>query len=328
MALFTIPSITKGTAVSVTLNKTDLFALAAVVADAHFSDSDNVKRCVVEYNSDPSNQRKVLDFDLSQASPTASLLISVKGRDTFLLERLVLEDFDGDILILERAELPSGLDISIGGGGDPTPDSNVSFLLRFNGNLTDTIQSLSATTYGTLSYDQGISGQALNASSGAAQWSMTDQFAFGTSTSYTVEMWVKPLAVGMGTYRYFFAVGSSVFGIFNDNKVNFDWFNYNNAFLPGYAAQPAVTADEWFHFAISYDATLANNGGLRVFINGVQYYQRFAASPQSYQLTTVQVLVGASNTALEFQSKCLVDNVRVSKGIARYTANFTPPTSY
>jgi hypothetical protein len=285
---------------------------------------------VIELNSDPGNQRKILQFNLSQATPSASLLISATGRDSYLLERLILEDYDGGVLILERAELPSGLDLLLGGGGggDPTPDSNVSLLLRFNGNLTDTIQSLSATTYGTLSYDQGISGQALNASSGAAQWSMTDQFAFGTSTSYTVEMWVKPLAVGMGTYRYFFAVGSSVFGIFNDNKVNFDWFNYNNAYLPGYAAQPAVTADEWFHFAISYDATLANNGGLKVFINGVQYYQRFAASPQSYQLTTVQVLVGASNTALEFQSKCLVDNVRVSKGIARYTENFTPPTSY
>ena len=117
MALLTIPSVTKGTAVSVSLNKTDLFALAAVAADAYFSDSDNVKRCVVEFNSDPGNQRKILSFDPSQASPSASLLISSFGRDSYLLERLVLEDNDGGVMILERSQLPSGFDISLGGGG-------------------------------------------------------------------------------------------------------------------------------------------------------------------------------------------------------------------
>lgn len=112
MSLFTIPSITKGTAASVSLNKTSLFALSAIAADAYFSVQANVKRCIVEFNSDPSNQRKILSFDLSQTSPSASLLISATGRDSFLLERLVLEDFDGGVLILERSQLPSNLDIS------------------------------------------------------------------------------------------------------------------------------------------------------------------------------------------------------------------------
>lgn len=117
MALLTIPSVVKGTAVSVTLNKTELFALSAVAADAFFSNSTNVKRCVIEYNSDPGNQREILDFDLSQASPTASMLISINARDSFLLERLVLEDYDGGVLVVERANLPSGLDVTFAGGG-------------------------------------------------------------------------------------------------------------------------------------------------------------------------------------------------------------------
>jgi len=117
MALLTIPSITKGTIATISLDKTELFALAAVAADDYFSVETNVKRCVVELNSDPGNQRKILQFNLSQSTPTASILISLTGRDSFLLESLVLEDYDGGILVLSRSQLPSGLDISIGGGG-------------------------------------------------------------------------------------------------------------------------------------------------------------------------------------------------------------------
>lgn len=113
MALLTIPSVTKGTAVSVSLNKTDLFALAAVAADAYFSVQSNVKRCIIEFNSDPGNQRKILDFDLSQVAPTASFLVSLRGRDSYLFERMFLEDNDGGLLILERSQLPSELDISL-----------------------------------------------------------------------------------------------------------------------------------------------------------------------------------------------------------------------
>lgn len=127
MAILNIPSITKGQSASITLNKSELFQLAAIAADVVFSVQANVKKCIVEYNSDPGNQRKILRFDLSQATPSASLLISATGKDSFLLERMVLEDNDGGLLILERSDLPSGLDISIGsngGSGNGLPVSN------------------------------------------------------------------------------------------------------------------------------------------------------------------------------------------------------------
>jgi hypothetical protein len=115
MPLLNIPSISKGIAASVTLDKPTLFSLSSVLADPYFSIQANVKKCVVEYNSEPANQREILEFDLSQLSPSASFLVSDKARSSFSLERIILEDFDNGTLIIERASLPSGLDITVSG---------------------------------------------------------------------------------------------------------------------------------------------------------------------------------------------------------------------
>jgi len=158
MALLTIPSITKGVAASVSLNKTDLFALAAVAADAYFSDESNVKRCVVEFNSTIGNQRRVLSFDLSVASPTATFLISERARNDFLLERLVLEDFDGDVLVLERSQLPSGLDIAIGPSTINGTATSLSWRDDLDSNLLAAPFTPAGVTYSSNTYSYSVAG--------------------------------------------------------------------------------------------------------------------------------------------------------------------------
>lgn len=114
MPLFNIPaSVAKGSPQTVTLDKSALFALAAVSGDAFFSDEANVSRCIVEYNSNPGDQKEYLVFDLSQASPTAIFQVSQHARNSFLLERIVLEDFDEGTFVVERADLPAGFDVVI-----------------------------------------------------------------------------------------------------------------------------------------------------------------------------------------------------------------------
>lgn len=122
MGLLTLPQIQKAQEATITLNKADLFALSAVSSDPYFSVQTNVKYAIVEYNSEPGNQRRVLKFDLAQAQPIAALLVSERARDSFELERVTLVDFDGGTLVINRAQLPGGLDITISSGssGDPT----------------------------------------------------------------------------------------------------------------------------------------------------------------------------------------------------------------
>ena len=112
--LLTIPAlVTRGQAASFTLSKSDLFALAGVSSDTYFSVQANVQFALVVYDSQIGNQKELLRFDLLAASPQASFLVSERARDVFLLERIILEDFDGGTLAIERAELPAGLDVTV-----------------------------------------------------------------------------------------------------------------------------------------------------------------------------------------------------------------------
>lgn len=121
MPLLILPIIEKGTSATVNLDKSSLFALPAVVADAWFCNPTNVKRCIVNYDSVVGNQSKTLIFDLSKASPSDSLYFSPRARDNYQLDRVILEDFQGDILVLSRSDLPTSFDISFDGSGGEQP---------------------------------------------------------------------------------------------------------------------------------------------------------------------------------------------------------------
>jgi hypothetical protein len=111
--LLTIPVVSKNSSATISLNKADLFSLAQVSADSYFSVQANVQYALVVYDSQVGNQKKLLRFNLSQALPEASFFVSDRGREVFLLERIVLEDFDGGTISIERTQLPSGLDITV-----------------------------------------------------------------------------------------------------------------------------------------------------------------------------------------------------------------------
>ena len=110
--LITIPQITKGAPATLALSKQDLFGLPPVSADDYFSVPQNVYACTVEYTAE-GNQHKAATFYLSETTPTATILFSLRSRSSFELHRIILRDFDGGVLIVRRADLPSGLDITI-----------------------------------------------------------------------------------------------------------------------------------------------------------------------------------------------------------------------
>lgn len=121
MALVTFSaSPSKGSSVAVLLDKTTLFGLAPVAADAYWSDDFNVERVLVHYASLSSDQRKVLTFYVEDASPEANVLFSLSADDDFRLDLITLVDYDGGSFTLDRAALSaavptiSSLDVSIG----------------------------------------------------------------------------------------------------------------------------------------------------------------------------------------------------------------------
>jgi hypothetical protein len=106
MPIITKPaSIEKNAAASISLNKSTLAAVASVAADAYYSNSSNWKEVFIYYKSSVGNQREVLKFDATVASPAANFLVSEKARDIFQVQKIVIVDFDNGSITVPRSQL-------------------------------------------------------------------------------------------------------------------------------------------------------------------------------------------------------------------------------
>lgn len=89
------------------------------------------------------------------------------------------------------------------------------------------------------------------------------------------------------------------------------------------SASGKVAAGNWYHIAIC-----RANGRMRVFVNGVAVIDYAHAIKYAPASTTLMVGTAADyqDTSVNFKHNGKVDDLRITKGVARYTANFTPPT--
>jgi hypothetical protein len=138
---------------------------------------------------------------------------------------------------------------------------------------------------------------------------------FGTG-DFTIEAWVYLLSHD-GDQSAVFAGGLD-FTSFTQPNVNIDTTGTVN--LNG--NQPtsnALSLNTWTHIAVS-----RSSGTCRIFINGVQGSS--ASNTLNYNGIGcyVGVRVGGS---VYGDINGYIDDLRITKGYARYTANFTPPTS-
>lgn len=102
----------KGSSITVTLDKSALFAIPMVAVDADFSVQAEVVSAEVVLKSTGSHQRKKMFFDLSQSSPSAELAFSTYAKDSFVLSKIILRTVDGAMMIITGSALPSGNDVN------------------------------------------------------------------------------------------------------------------------------------------------------------------------------------------------------------------------
>ena len=209
--------------------------------------------------------------------------------------------------------------------GDPYWDNVVS-LLHFDGDLTDEAgESWSIYLAGFI--DDNISkfgsGSLSTSARGGAVGGVEK---VDTSDSFTLEGWVYitdqlPLSF-IYTSRHIGAnqnactllySGSSnlVFQIFGTTGVIQQFFG------------GPITSEAWTHIAVTYDKS---SNTLRLFQNGVKTCEEMVTT--FWTATHPRYLVAWTNT--DQPSRYLrgnLDEWRETKGVCRYTANFTPPTS-
>ena len=231
------------------------------------------------------------------------------------------------------------------GGGIPSPttvtdleDTHTSFLAHMNGtNGSSTfvdsspnkisITSINGTTISTSqSRFGGASGQFTGSSCLSA--AANSVFAFGTG-DFTMECWVYPTnaSYGNGGFSDYTGTildtrssgGSSTGALIifsNTGKLRL----YANGLI--LESSSSVSLNQWSHIAL-----VRSSGTCTFYINGV------ASGLASFtnNCSDTSFTVGAPNDHVNSDSILkhigYIDDVRISKGLARYTNNFTPPAS-
>ena len=148
----------------------------------------------------------------------------------------------------------------------------------------------------------------------------TDYLSSPTNTSFdqnvifTVEFWAYKTGAGTGN-GYLYAQNTSGFLtiLFNaTNNVLID-----KSFVGVQVTSSSTFASNaWHHIAMAYDGT-----NTRLFVNGVLQGTMGGGGAASATTLTIGAYLSGSNF---FQG--YIDELRVTRGVARYTSNFTPRT--
>jgi hypothetical protein len=146
----------------------------------------------------------------------------------------------------------------------------------------------------------------------------TPNLAMG-SGDFTWELWVY--VNSFSSFQAFIDSRTSTngeglyFGInYNSNAVVI----YDNGNAPILTSSTTLTASTWTHIAL-----VRNAGTLTLYFNGVSV----GSVANTFNLSSTKYSIGIILSVLSYSLNGYIDDLRITKGVARYTANFTPPTA-
>jgi len=147
----------------------------------------------------------------------------------------------------------------------------------------------------------------------------TNLYAFGTG-DFTIEFWVyinnvsgtqviydcRP-ASGEGLYPTIYTSGGVLAYYTNsDNRIT----------------GSSLSANTWYHIAVS-----RSGSSTKMFVNGTQTGSTYTDSNNYINTAGRPFIGGNANTVGSNSLNGYIDDLRITKGYARYTATFTPPTA-
>ena len=222
--------------------------------------------------------------------------------------------------------------------GDPY-FSNVALLLHGNGTngsttITDsspTPKTVTAVGNAQISTAQSKFGGAsivFNGSSGDSLL-VPQSNSFEFPDAFTMETWVRLNSLPNNYTAFVESVNFNNenaqwhFGISNQNKLLWYYHYPSRGVLNSYNQSSAsLPTGAWIHCAVTRDLS----GSGKLFINGVQDGS-FSELGSFINIQPNPYNIGRSKIGGSYTSSLngYIDDLRITKGVARYTANFTPP---
>lgn len=204
----------------------------------------------------------------------------------------------------------------------PTSDANTSLLLNFTDagikDLTgqNNIQTVDNAQIDTTTKKYGTGSMEFDGNGDYLVLPANDNLNFGANENFTIEFWIYPqssvASIGiMGT--------SSTTGIYTDSS-GYIYLHNGSVYINPNTAN-YLTLNTWQHIAI------VRSGG-----NNVAFYKDGVASGAYSGTFDVEALnlsglnIGRRVTPSQIFFTGFIDDLRITKSVARYTADFDPPT--
>jgi hypothetical protein len=141
-------------------------------------------------------------------------------------------------------------------------------------------------------------------------------YAFNTG-AYTIEFWIYPNSLAAGTYHVIGANATNgIIIAINNAKIALNKYGVGDVL----AYNTALTTSVWTHVAVVRDGTGTNQ--TKIYVNGTNVATGTDSNDWS---VTTNFGVGANTSDGSQAINAYLDDLRVTKGVARYYANFTPP---
>jgi len=142
-------------------------------------------------------------------------------------------------------------------------------------------------------------------------------FDFGTG-NFTLEFYIRHIDLAnVYIYMQKYTGGANSWIWYMSSTTN--WAFYYTSSGPVNLTTPTVIANKWWHYCIVRDGNT-----LRAFLDGTAYGTADVTGI-TYGGSAATIEIGGDSTNMV---KGLMDNIRISKGIARYTSSFNPPDDY
>lgn len=214
-----------------------------------------------------------------------------------------------------------------GGGGDPH-FSNVSLLLHMDGASGSTTFTDSGPLANVVTPNGGVQISTAQSMFGGASAQFdgsgdfltlngSGAFAFGTG-DFTIEMWVRFTALSYTTLIDFTQSGGG--NARQSINIDSDYLSYVSNFNTLIFRWHGIPLNAWRHIAL-----VRSSGSTRLFIGGV--LTDTVPDASNYGVGANRPVIGArGDSTSSNQMNGYMDEIRVTKGVARYTATFTPQT--
>ncbi len=148
---------------------------------------------------------------------------------------------------------------------------------------------------------------------------LSNDFNFGTG-DFTVELWVYNTSLTTSPYYIAYRDGSFGWYLTCASGGGLAWGWMANGGSPGTSAFPAsLGTGAWNHIAAS-----RVSGVLYKAVNGTV---NSVAHTVNYGTVTTNPLAVGRDATSGNNHNGYIDDLRITKGVGRYTANFTPPTA-